>query len=157
MQSGLAEVRTYHLHYSADWKAAEEALAYMPHLHTVYLYCNPALLLPYLTRYGPQLRVLRFMADLFAEQVEETREALLAALSSLPYQELLQWRLQDSLGDAGLMALAQHCPKLRSLDCTCVEVTDAGLTALVRGCPGLRTLAVWYCRKRCATDASCRP
>lgn len=71
--------------------------------------------------------------------------ALIAALPILPKLEELQWQLFRGFGEAGLRALAQHCPSLRSLDCASDEVTDVDLIALVRGCPALRTLKLLSC------------
>jgi hypothetical protein len=58
----------------------------------------------------------------------------------------------DELSDAGIIALAQHCPQLKQLDVSELDLTDAAMTALASSCHLLRVLTIG--RNNNITDVS---
>ena len=50
--------------------------------------------------------------------------------------------------DAGVRALAEHCPCLKSVNLVwCSKVTDAGVQALAEHCPCLKSVNLWGCSR----------
>ncbi len=53
--------------------------------------------------------------------------------------------------DAGVRAVADHCPALQYLSLSLTDVTDAGVVAIAEGYPSLQGLVLWNCKQ--VTDA----
>ena len=51
-----------------------------------------------------------------------------------------------AIDDEALVALGEHCARLRTLDVSfCMRVSDDGISAVAHGCPNLHTLSVGGC------------
>ena len=56
----------------------------------------------------------------------------------------IELRQHQKVGDAGVAAIAKHCPRLEQVDLTDSRITDAGLVLLLEG-RALKKLSLWGC------------
>jgi hypothetical protein len=154
--STLASVVAFRITYSSRWHTAVYALSHMTRLHSLCLHGREADILPHVALHCPHIKVLRLTRDDKDKYTPAIAAALTAVLPSLRSLEELHWLATSGFGDAGLYAVAKHCPRLRALTCRCVDVTDAGLTAVLQRCASLRVLTLSWSPKDRVSNAFLR-
>ena len=57
-------------------------------------------------------------------------------------QHTTKVRCNEGTTDAGLTAVATHCPNITDINLEATDITDAGLTAVATHCPNITTISL---------------